>query len=67
MKLEANDRLLDVWEVAEMLRRKPSTIRKDIHLRKIPTVRIGRQVRVPLSAIQALVATGYSPALVTTR
>ena len=67
MKLEGNDRLLDVWEVAELLGRKPSTIRKDIHLRKFPTVRVGRQVRVPLSAVQAMVQAGYRPAADTVR
>ena len=63
MKLQDDDRLLTVWEAERLTGRKASTFRKDIHLKKIPTVRIGRQVRIPLSAIQALVASGYSPAV----
>ena len=62
MKLESTDRLLDVWEVAEMLGRKPSTIRKDIHLRRFPTVRVGRQVRIPRSAVVAMIEAGFRPA-----
>ena len=63
MKLQPDDRLLNVWEVGAMLSRKPSTIRKDIFLKKFPTVRVGRQVRIPLSAVQALVKAGFSPAV----
>ena len=62
MNLQGDDRLLTVFEVGAMLSRKPSTVRKDIFLKKFPTVRIGRQVRVPISAIRALVREGYSPA-----
>lgn len=67
MKLQDDDRLCTVPEAATMLARKPSTIRKDIFLKKFPTVRIGRQVRIPLSAIQAMVRAGYRPAAETTR
>ncbi len=62
MKLEENDRLVDVFEASTMLSRKKSTLRKDIFLKKLPTVRIGRQVRIPLSAIRALITKGYRPA-----
>jgi len=62
MKLEENDRLLTVFEVGEMLSRRPSTGRKDIFLKKFPTVKIGRQIRIPLSAIQSMVKAGYRPA-----
>ena len=63
MTLQDNDRLVTVGEAEKMTGRKASTWRKDIHLRRIPTVRIGRQVRIPLSAIQALVTKGFSPAV----
>ena len=63
MKLQDDDRLLTVTEAEGMTGRKASTWRKDIHLRRIPTVRIGRQVRIPLSAIQALVTKGFTPAV----
>lgn len=62
MKLEANDRLVDVFEASTLLSRKPSTIRKDIFLKKLPTVKIGRQIRIPLSAIHAMIQAGYTPA-----
>lgn len=62
MKLEGDDRLLTVQEAERLTGRKASTFRKDFHLKQIPTVRIGRQVRIPLSAIQALVSKGFSPA-----
>ena len=35
MKLEEDDRLLTVFEYGTMLARKPSTVRKDIFLKKI--------------------------------
>lgn len=63
MKLEENDRLLTVFEVGEMLSRRPSTVRKDIFLKKFPTVKIGRQIRIPLSAIRAVIEAGYTPAV----
>jgi excisionase family DNA binding protein len=62
MKLEADDRLVDVFEASTLLARKKSTIRKDIFLKKLPVVKIGRQIRIPLSAIQALITKGYRPA-----
>ena len=62
MKLEGNDRLLTVFEVGAMLSRKPSTVRKDLFLKRYPSVKIGRQIRVPLSAVEAMVKAGYRPA-----
>ena len=62
MKLEADDRLVDVFEAGALLARKPSTVRKDIFLKKLPTVKIGRQIRIPLSTIQAMISKGYRPA-----
>lgn len=63
MKLEEDDRLLTVFEYGTMLARKPSTVRKDIFLKKIPTVKIGRQIRIPLSWVQRIVKEGYRPAV----
>jgi excisionase family DNA binding protein len=63
MKLQEDDRLLTVQQAEALTGRKASTFRKYIHLRRIATVRIGRQVRIPLSAIQALVSQGFTPAV----
>lgn len=64
MKLREGDRLLTVRECEALTGRKISTWRRDIFEKRIPIVRIGRrQVRIPLSAVQAMVAAGYSPAV----
>lgn len=63
MKLQDGDRLVTVQEAARLTERKVATWRKDIFLRKVPVVRIGRQVRIPFSAIQAMIQRGYSPAV----
>jgi len=55
--------LLSVFEAETLTGRKAATWRKDILLRKIPCVRIGRQVRIPLEAIEELIRKGYRPAL----
>jgi len=55
--------LLTVFEAETLTGRKASTWRRDILLRKIPCVRIGRQVRIPIEAIEQLVREGYCPAL----
>jgi excisionase family DNA binding protein len=52
-------RLLTVQEAERITGRKASTWRKDILTRKVPVVRIGRQVRIPLEAIQDLIRKGY--------
>jgi len=60
---DEKDRLLTVQEASHILGRRVSTLRKDIFLRAIPVVRIGqRQVRIPMSAIKQMVASGYRPA-----
>jgi excisionase family DNA binding protein len=56
-------KLLTVQEAERITGRKASTWRKDILNRRIPVVRIGRQVRIPAEAIQALIRKGYRPAV----
>ncbi len=64
MELQSNDRLLTVKEAEELTGRKASTWRRDILEKRIPIVRLGRrQVRIQLSAIQAMVRDGYRPAV----
>jgi excisionase family DNA binding protein len=50
---------LTVFEAQEMTGRKASTWRRDIFERKIASVKIGRQVRIPLSEINKLIEAGW--------
>ena len=54
-------KLLTVSEAEAMTGRKASTWRRDILKRKIPYVKIGRQVRIPIEAINDLIRQGYRP------
>ena len=64
MQLQSGDRLLTLQEAEALTGRKVSTWRRDIFERRIPVVHLGRrQVRIQLSVIQALVASGYRPAV----
>jgi excisionase family DNA binding protein len=55
--------LLRVDEAAEFLNIKPSTVRAWLLRRKLPHVRVGRRaVRVPLAALEKIVAEGTIPA-----
>ena len=55
--------LLTVGEAEILTGRKAATWRKDIARRTVPSVRIGRQVRIPLEAIEELIREGYRPSL----
>ncbi len=57
------ERLMTVFEVAEVLALKPATIRKMIFQRRVPVTRIGRAVRMREKDIQALIDFGYRPGL----
>ena len=59
------ERLVTVVEAERLTGRKASTWRRDIFSRRIPYVKIGRQVRIPLSAIQRLIADGWRDPLLT--
>lgn len=52
-------RLLTLAEAEEMTGRKVSTFRKDIRMRNIPCVRLGRQVRIPVEALEQLIQSGW--------
>lgn len=60
---QMSNRLITVQEAEAMTGRRACTWRKDIRERRIPSVRIGRQIRIPLEAIQELIARGYQPAV----
>ena len=55
--------LLTVAQVAERLGLKEATIRRYILERKLPYVKLGRAVRIPVEAIEALIASSYRPAI----
>jgi hypothetical protein len=52
-------RLLTLFEAEAITKRKVATWRKDIRLRKVPYVRIGRQVRIPGEFIEQMIAKGW--------
>ena len=54
--------LVDVKEAAELLRIRVSTVRAWIAARKLPVVRCGRCVRVPLHAIEEFIERNTVPA-----
>jgi len=51
--------LYTVFEAEELTGRKAATWRRDILRRRIPYVKIGRQVRIPCEVIQELIKRGY--------
>ena len=55
--------LLSVEDAATRLGLKTSTIRRKILERKIDYVKNGRAVRIPLETVEAIIATGFRPAL----
>jgi hypothetical protein len=53
--------LLSVKEAELLTGRKAATWRRDILLRRIPYVKLGRQVRIPARVIQELIDKGFRP------
>ena len=56
---KTSQKLLTLQQCEEMTGRKISTWRKAIAQRRIPFVRLGRSIRVPLEYIQALIDEGW--------
>ena len=57
-------RLMTVPEVADRLRLKEGTVRKMISERRIDFVRpSSRSIRIPLEAVERIIATGFHPAI----
>ncbi|MGO9824294.1 MAG: helix-turn-helix domain-containing protein [Terriglobales bacterium] len=56
--------MLTVDETAEHLGIRPQTVRVRIAQRKIPMVRIGRYVRVPVDAVNRFIEANTVPAVV---
>jgi excisionase family DNA binding protein len=63
--MQEDERYLTVMDCEKLTGRKASTWRRDIFERKIAFVKIGRQVRIPLSEINKLVKAGWRPAVPT--
>lgn len=57
--METKKLLYTVFEAEELTGRKAATWRRDILRRRIPYVKIGRQVRIPYEVIQDLIKRGY--------
>lgn len=55
--------LLSVSECEKLTGRKAATWRKDILLRKIAYVKLGRQVKIPVKAVRKFIESGYVPAV----
>lgn len=60
--MSEQNQLLTVSEFADLIRMKPSGIRRWILERKIAVVRIGRLVRIPVSEVDRLITSGTRPA-----
>ena len=60
---KASEKLLTVFEAEARTGRKASTWRRDILRRKIPYVKIGRSVRIPIEVVDALIAQGWHDAV----
>ena len=60
---EATNQLITLVEAERLTGRKVCTWRKDLRERRFPYVQIGRQVRVRLSDVQAMIEGGFHPAI----
>ena len=52
-------RLLSVYEAEALTGRKASTWRRDILLKKITYVKLGRNVRIPIEVVDQLIKEGW--------
>ena len=59
------ERLLTVFELEQLTGRRVSTWRKAILEKRIPVVRLGRSVRVPIEAVQRMIDEGWQDAIAT--
>jgi excisionase family DNA binding protein len=62
LDITMSDRLLTVREAAERLALREGTIRAWLSRRRLPKVRLGRAVRIPAEAVEALIFAGTIPA-----
>ena len=57
--MRSSERLLTVQQAEARTGRKAATWRRDILTKKIPYVKLGRSVRVPVEVIDRLIAEGW--------
>jgi len=57
------ERLLSLSDCERTTGRKVATWRKDIRLRKVPFVRLGRQIRIAESTVVKMIEAGRVPAI----
>jgi excisionase family DNA binding protein len=57
--------LLTVEEAALRTKRKEATWRRDILTRRIPYVKLGRSVRIPVEVVDAMIREGWREAVQT--
>ena len=60
---KTSHQLLTVFEAAARTGRKVSTWRRDILLRRIPYVKLGRSVRIPIEVVDRLIRDGWREAV----
>lgn len=60
---KTSHQLLTVVEAAARTGRKVSTWRRDILLRRIPYVKLGRSVRIPIEVVDRLIRDGWREAV----
>ncbi len=61
--MKASERLLTVKEAEDRTGRKASTWRRDILERRVPYVKIGRSVRIPVEVIEKMITDGWRDAV----
>lgn len=54
-----HDELLTLMECELLTKRKVATWRRDILERKIPYIKLGRQVRIQRSVVEAIIKNGF--------
>ena len=55
----ASSDLLTLRETEHILKRRVSTLRKDIRQRRIAYVKVGRQIRIPRQVVDQMIAKGW--------
>ncbi len=56
---KTSEKLLTLAECQELTGRKIPTWRKDIYMKKVPVVRLGRGIRIPKEFVDKLIADGW--------
>lgn len=56
-------KLMRAEEFADYLNVRVSTVRRMILLKRVPTVKIGRCIRIPVEAAERLIEAGYQDAV----